>query len=200
MIINTAGVGVPLEGALGFDRVGEGDAVVLSGPLGEHGLAVMCQPQGPVDIAADLVSDCAPLHELTAALMAELGGDGQVDARPHPRRAGGHAGRAVRRHAAERGNQPAADARRSHAAGRGRTAGAGPAQRRQRGQAGGRGRPPTRPTGPWPDPAPLRDRRPGRRHRRRRRRADLPLVELLTPAGGRRVVQMPYGEDLPRIC
>ena len=30
--------------------------------------------------------------------------------------------------------------------------------------------------------------------------ADMPLVELLTRAGGRRIIQMPYGEDLPRIC
>jgi hydrogenase maturation factor len=29
---------------------------------------------------------------------------------------------------------------------------------------------------------------------------DNPMVELLTTAGGRRVVQMPYGEELPRIC
>jgi hydrogenase expression/formation protein HypE len=29
---------------------------------------------------------------------------------------------------------------------------------------------------------------------------DNPLVEMLTTAGGRRVVQMPYGEELPRIC
>jgi hydrogenase expression/formation protein HypE len=27
-----------------------------------------------------------------------------------------------------------------------------------------------------------------------------PLVELLTRSGGRRIVQRPYGEDLPRIC
>ena len=31
-------------------------------------------------------------------------------------------------------------------------------------------------------------------------RADWPLVELLTRAGGRRIVQRPYGEELPRIC
>ena len=30
--------------------------------------------------------------------------------------------------------------------------------------------------------------------------SDLPLVEMLTRAGGRRVIQTPYGEDLPRIC
>jgi len=27
-----------------------------------------------------------------------------------------------------------------------------------------------------------------------------PLVELITHAGGRRIVQRPYGEELPRIC
>ena len=31
-------------------------------------------------------------------------------------------------------------------------------------------------------------------------RSDWPLVELLTRAGGRRIVQRPYGEELPRIC
>jgi hydrogenase expression/formation protein HypE len=27
-----------------------------------------------------------------------------------------------------------------------------------------------------------------------------PLVELITRVGGRRIIQRPYGEDLPRIC
>lgn len=31
-------------------------------------------------------------------------------------------------------------------------------------------------------------------------KADPPLVELITRAGGRRIVQRPYGEELPRIC
>jgi hydrogenase expression/formation protein HypE len=29
---------------------------------------------------------------------------------------------------------------------------------------------------------------------------DMPLVELITRIGGRRIVQMPYGHELPRIC
>ena len=32
------------------------------------------------------------------------------------------------------------------------------------------------------------------------REAKPPLVELVTPVGGRRIVQRPYGEELPRIC
>lgn len=31
-------------------------------------------------------------------------------------------------------------------------------------------------------------------------RADLPLAEMVTGVGGRRIIQRPYGEDLPRIC
>jgi len=29
---------------------------------------------------------------------------------------------------------------------------------------------------------------------------DVPIVELKTKIGGRRIVQMPYGRELPRIC
>ncbi|MFQ6035050.1 MAG: hydrogenase expression/formation protein HypE, partial [Sedimentisphaerales bacterium] len=29
---------------------------------------------------------------------------------------------------------------------------------------------------------------------------DMPMVELITKIGGRRIVQMPYGRELPRIC
>ena len=30
--------------------------------------------------------------------------------------------------------------------------------------------------------------------------SDGPIVEMITSIGGRRIVQMPYGEELPRIC
>jgi hydrogenase maturation factor len=29
---------------------------------------------------------------------------------------------------------------------------------------------------------------------------DVPVVELVTKIGGKRIVQMPYGRELPRIC
>ena len=73
MVINTSGVGVVDDRAsLGFDRVSAGDRVVLSGPLGEHALAVMSLREG-LSFSADLDSDCASLNELTGALVAELG-------------------------------------------------------------------------------------------------------------------------------
>ena len=47
MIVNTAGVGAMLPKAkLGFGRIAPGDRILLSGPLGEHGLAVMSKCKG----------------------------------------------------------------------------------------------------------------------------------------------------------
>ena len=75
MVLNTAGIGAVLPRAyLGFDRVQEGDAILISGPLGEHGLAVMSRRKN-LSLATTLSSDCAPLHELTAALIDVLGPD-----------------------------------------------------------------------------------------------------------------------------
>ena len=45
-----------------------GDAVLVSGPIGDHGITVMLA-RGELDLSADIVSDTAPLHELTAALL-----------------------------------------------------------------------------------------------------------------------------------
>ncbi|AUI59221.1 hydrogenase expression/formation protein HypE [Amycolatopsis sp. BJA-103] len=67
--INTAGVGVlgtPHE--LGVATIRPGDAVLVSGPIGEHGVTVMLA-RGELDIEADLVSDTAPVHGLAAALL-----------------------------------------------------------------------------------------------------------------------------------
>jgi hydrogenase expression/formation protein HypE len=73
LVINTAGIGEILPGAdLGFERIASGDRIILSGPLGEHGLAVMCRREG-LAFVSDLRSDCAPLAPLTRSLIAELG-------------------------------------------------------------------------------------------------------------------------------
>src|SRR5690606_22220946 len=67
--VTTAGVGVldrPVT--LGESQVRPGDAVIVSGPIGEHGITVMIA-RGDLDIEADLTSDTAPLHEAVAALL-----------------------------------------------------------------------------------------------------------------------------------
>jgi hydrogenase expression/formation protein HypE len=72
--VNTAGVGVlDRPGALGMHRVRPGDAVLVSGPIGEHGVTVMLA-RGELDIEADLESDTAAVHELVAGLLAATDG------------------------------------------------------------------------------------------------------------------------------
>jgi hydrogenase expression/formation protein HypE len=67
--VNTAGVGVierPVE--LGANRCRPGDAVIVSGPIGDHGITIMLA-RGELDIEAELTSDTAPLHGLVATLL-----------------------------------------------------------------------------------------------------------------------------------
>jgi hydrogenase expression/formation protein HypE len=72
--INTAGVGViDHPGKLGVATVRPGDAVLVSGPIGDHGITVMLA-RGELDIEADLESDTAPVHDLVAGLLAAAPG------------------------------------------------------------------------------------------------------------------------------
>ena len=65
--IVTAGVGVVPPGVdLGDHRITPGDAVLVSGPIGEHGATVMAARHQMA--CAGLRSDCAPLGSLAAAL------------------------------------------------------------------------------------------------------------------------------------
>jgi hydrogenase expression/formation protein HypE len=67
--ITTAGVGVlERDVSLSPAAARPGDVVLVSGPIGDHGVTVMLA-RGELDIAADVVSDTAPLHELSAALL-----------------------------------------------------------------------------------------------------------------------------------
>jgi hydrogenase expression/formation protein HypE len=67
--INTAGIGVRERSVeLNAANARPGDVVLVSGPIGDHGVTVMLA-RGELDIIADVVSDTAPLHELAAALL-----------------------------------------------------------------------------------------------------------------------------------
>jgi len=69
LYINTAGVGVvPLGLDLGGVRAEPGDAVLLSGPIGDHGLAVLAA-RGDLGFTVDAVSDVAPLNHLAARML-----------------------------------------------------------------------------------------------------------------------------------
>ncbi len=72
LYVTTAGIGVIADGvSLSPERVRPGDRVLVSGTLGDHGMAVMVA-RGELELEVDLESDTAPVHELTAALL-ELG-------------------------------------------------------------------------------------------------------------------------------
>jgi hydrogenase expression/formation protein HypE len=72
--INTAGVGViERDLALGVAHAKPGDAVLVSGPIGDHGVTIMLA-RGELGIEADVTSDTAPLNGLTAALLDAVPG------------------------------------------------------------------------------------------------------------------------------
>ncbi len=72
--INTAGVGlIERDVDLGAARVRPGDAVLVSGPIGDHGVTVMLA-RGELEIEADIASDTAPLHGLVATLLDAASG------------------------------------------------------------------------------------------------------------------------------
>lgn len=74
LYINTAGVGVLPDGLnTGPGRAEPGDAVLLSGQIGDHGMAIMSVREG-LAFESPIVSDSAPLHEL-AALAIAIAGD-----------------------------------------------------------------------------------------------------------------------------
>jgi hydrogenase expression/formation protein HypE len=74
VFINTSGIGVVPEGiALSSHRVRPGDAVLLSGTVGDHGATILAQREG-LALDGALASDTAPLHELCAALLAACPG------------------------------------------------------------------------------------------------------------------------------
>lgn len=69
IFINTAGIGLPRPGAsLSARRVQPGDAVVLSGSIGDHGMAILTKREG-LELEGSLLSDTAPLHGLVDAML-----------------------------------------------------------------------------------------------------------------------------------
>jgi hydrogenase expression/formation protein HypE len=70
VFVNTAGIGlVAPDVALGADRAMAGDAVVLSGAIGLHGVAIMSVREG-LDFEVEIESDTASLADLAVAVLA----------------------------------------------------------------------------------------------------------------------------------
>ena len=69
LFINSAGVGVIPPGAnISGSNARVGDKVILSGSIGDHGIAVISQREG-LQFTSSVKSDCAPLNKLVAEML-----------------------------------------------------------------------------------------------------------------------------------
>lgn len=196
--ITTAGVGVAGR-RLGPEQARAGDVLILNGPIAEHGVAVMLAREMP-EAKSAVVSDAAPLNRMLKELMNEVEG---VHFMRDPTR-GGLAGAAAEL-AARSGLQVVLEeeaipltAQTRHAA---EMLGLDPLEVANEGKVLAAVR-------PEQAEAALAVMR---RHERGRQAAVIGKItaaeagsdgmcEIRTRIGGRRIVQKPYGEQLPRIC
>jgi len=74
LFLTTTGIGVIREGVhLGVHLARDGDVVMVNGVLGDHGAAILCA-RGDMALATAIESDCAPLNGLIDALLAAAPG------------------------------------------------------------------------------------------------------------------------------
>jgi hydrogenase expression/formation protein HypE len=75
IFVNTTGVG-PLHALANIDlqRLAPGDKIILSGNLATHGIAIMSVREG-LDFESTIVSDTQPLNHLVKAMLDEFGGE-----------------------------------------------------------------------------------------------------------------------------
>lgn len=72
LFITTTGVGIVPEGVMiSGDRARPSDQILLSGTIGDHGMAIMSKREA-LSFGSDLVSDTAPLHGLVATMVAAV--------------------------------------------------------------------------------------------------------------------------------
>jgi hydrogenase expression/formation protein HypE len=70
LFINTTGIGIVPQGVnLSANRARPGDVVLLSGPIGDHGIAILAQRAG-LEFESCIASDSAALHSLVADMLA----------------------------------------------------------------------------------------------------------------------------------
>ncbi len=77
IFITTTGLGVietPVE--ISADRARPGDKIILSGFIGDHGMAIMSQREN-LEFEGAIESDCAPLHGLVSTMLEVTGSDGR---------------------------------------------------------------------------------------------------------------------------
>ncbi len=73
IFINTSGIGVIPPGVdVAPQRARPGDVILINGDIAAHGVAVMSVREG-LGFETELISDCAPLHDITHKVLAAAG-------------------------------------------------------------------------------------------------------------------------------
>jgi hydrogenase expression/formation protein HypE len=81
IFINTTGIGVVREGVkLSAANARPGDRVIVSGTLGDHGMAILSEREG-IGFDTSIVSDSAPLHTLVRAMLDAVAGTSLTEIR-----------------------------------------------------------------------------------------------------------------------
>jgi hydrogenase expression/formation protein HypE len=69
VFVNTTGIGIVPDGVrLSASQARPGDSVILSGSVGDHGIAILARREG-LEFDTEIQSDSAPLHELVQAML-----------------------------------------------------------------------------------------------------------------------------------
>ncbi len=69
IFMNTAGIGrVVVPASPGPGRIAEGDALIVTGFLGDHGMAILARRSG-ISFAPEILSDCAPLWDMIKGVL-----------------------------------------------------------------------------------------------------------------------------------
>jgi hydrogenase expression/formation protein HypE len=198
IFINTAGIGARLPNVeLGLSKVQAGDKILVSGTIGDHGMTIVSQREG-IRFESQLQSDCAGLAELTCRLFENVPGirfmrdptRGGLAATLNEIVEGSRLSVEVRE--AEIPVRPEVQAAADmlgfdvlNAANEGKFVAVVSAATADECLCVCRSHPLGADARILGEIVPTRD---------------LPLVEMRTKIGGRRIVQMPYGRELPRIC
>jgi hydrogenase expression/formation protein HypE len=73
LFINTCGIGIKNHAAkMGFERVAGSDKIIITGTIGDHGMTIMSQREG-MKFQSDLKSDCASIAEICTKVIDTLG-------------------------------------------------------------------------------------------------------------------------------
>lgn len=71
IFVNTAGIGrVVASAPAGVERIAAGDVLIVSGYLGDHGIAILARRSG-ISFTPEVYSDCAPLWPVVRSLLLE---------------------------------------------------------------------------------------------------------------------------------